>query len=251
MIVLFTDFGLSGPYVGQMKAVLAGLAADHTVIDLQHDAPSCAPKAASYLLASLIEKVPADCIFLCVVDPGVGGQREPGVLKAGDQWFVGPDNGLFEMTIRQSIARGMDVRWWDIIWRPDAPSASFHGRDIFAPVAARIAMGQGPLIGGTDVFLEREISAVRHESWPDDLLEVIYIDVFGNAMTGISTRSLDRASTVTVNGQHLRFCKTFSGISEGACFWYENSCGLVELAVNKGRAAEHLELALGTAVSIS
>ena len=251
MIVLFTDFGLSGPYVGQMKAVLARLATGHAVIDLQHDAPSCDPKAAAYLLASLTEKVPADCIFLCVVDPGVGGDREPGVLKAGDQWFVGPDNGLFEMVVRQSVARGMHVQWWDITWRPDAPSASFHGRDIFAPVAAWIATGQGPLIGTEDVFSEREISEIRRENWPDDLNEVIYIDAFGNAMTGITGRHLDRASTVTVNDQKLHFCETFSGVSEGACFWYENSCGLVELAVNKGRAVERLELEIGTAVSVA
>ena len=247
MIILFTDFGLSGPYVGQMKAVLA----DHTVIDLQHDAPPCAPKAAAYLLASLTGQFPADCIFLCVVDPGVGGDRAPGVLKAGDQWFVGPDNGLFEMVIRQSIASGLRVQWWDITWRPDTPSASFHGRDIFAPIAARIAAGQGPLVGGDDIFSERDLVAVRHQNWPDDLAEVIYIDGFGNAMTGISGRSLDRASKVTVNDQELHFCETFSGVCEGVCFWYENSCGLVELAVNKGRAAERLELSIGTAVSVA
>lgn len=251
MFILFTDFGLSGPYVGQMKAVLARLAADHAVIDLQHDAPSCDPKSAAYLLSSLTDKFPADCIFLCVVDPGVGGERAPGVLKAGDQWFVGPDNGLFEMVIRQSVAQGLGVQWWDITWRPDAPSASFHGRDIFAPVAARIATGQGPLSSAKDVFLERDISAIRRKNWPDDLPEVIYIDGFGNAMTGISGRSLDRASTVMVNDQELHFCETFSGVREGACFWYENSCGLVELAVNKGRAVERLGLAIGTVVSVS
>lgn len=251
MIVLYTDFGLNGPYVGQMKVVLARLAADHVVIDLQHDAPSCNPKAAAYLLASLIEKVPVDCIFLCVVDPGVGGSREPGVLKAGDQWFIGPDNGLFEIVVRQSVARGMDVQWWDITWRPDALSTSFHGRDVFAPVAAWIAMGQGPSNDLKGIFSEREISAIRRENWPDDLPEVIYIDEFGNAMTGISGQSLNPASTVTVNDQRLHFCETFSGVSEGACFWYENSCGLVELAVNRGRAEERLDLAIGTAVFVS
>ncbi len=250
MIVLFTDFGPTGPYVGQMKAVLARLAVGHTVIDLQHDAPSCDPRAAAYLLAALTERLPPDCVLLGVVDPGVGGGRAGGVLKTGERWFVGPDNGLFEIVIRRALERDLDVRWWDITWRPDRLSASFHGRDIFAPVSARVADGQGPDCGTGDGFARRDISAVHRQVWPDDLYQVIYLDGFGNAMTGIRAGLIDRKSSVIAGGRKLSYAETFSGVTEGDCFWYENSCGLVEIATNKGRAAEIMHLTVGTTVSV-
>jgi len=211
MIVLFTDFGVAGPYVGQVKAVLAQLAPGHPVIDLQHDAPSCDPKSAAYLLAALVDSLPPDGVFLCVVDPGVGGDRAPGVLKADDRWFIGPDNGLFEMVIRQSLEPGEEVRWWNISWRPEDLSASFHGRDIFAPVAARLVSGQGPDGGAGDGFSARELSSHRREDWPDDLHQVIYIDGFGNAMTGIRAGQLDRDNSITLKGTKIQFAETFSG----------------------------------------
>ncbi len=250
MIALFTDFGLTGPYTGQMKAVLAQLAVGHPVIDLQHDAPPHDPKAAAYLLASLTDRFPPDCVFLCVVDPGVGGERAPGVLKLADQWFVGPDNGLFEMVIRRAMERADDVFWWDVSWRPDDLSASFHGRDIFAPIAARVATGQGPNSDLEDGFERRDIATIRRQSWPDDLPQVIYIDGFGNAMTGIRARRVNRKSSLAIKDRKLPYAETFSGVSEGALFWYENSCGLVEIAVNTGRAAEILRLAIGTPVAV-
>ena len=250
MIVLFTDFGLAGPYVGQVKAVLAERAAIHTIVDLQHDAPACDPRAAAYLLAPLIEHFPPASVFLCVVDPGVGGERSSGVLRTADQWFVGADNGLFEMVIRRALARGEDVRWWDITWCPRKLSASFHGRDIFASIAAQLANGQGPESEIGEGFEERQISSISRGKWPDDLYQVIYIDGFGNAMTGIRAARLDGKPMITVNGHNLSCAKTFSGVTEGAKFWYENSCGLVEISVNKGRASDILGFKIGTVVSV-
>src|SRR5690242_6496933 len=110
MIVLFTDFGLAGPYTGQMKAVLAREALGVPVIDLFADAPSRNPKAAAYLLAAYGAWFPTGTVFLCVVDPGVGGARAALVIEGDGRWYVGPDNGLFELVLRRSkIARIFEI----------------------------------------------------------------------------------------------------------------------------------------------
>src|SRR5262245_30636537 len=138
MILLFTDFGLAGPYTGQMKAVLRQRAPEIPAIDLFADAPMQNPKAAAYLLAAYAAWFPSGSVFLCVVDPGVGGERPPVMVKADGRWFVGPGNGLFEIVMR----RAQSAEAWEIAWQPEHLSASFHGRDLFAPVAAMIAKGE-------------------------------------------------------------------------------------------------------------
>jgi len=137
MIALFTDFGLHGPYTGQMKAVLHQMAPGVPVIDLFANAPVGNPKPSAYLLAAYVTWFPAGTVFLCVVDPGVGGSRPAITLEADERWYVGPGNGLFELVRR----RARNARSWDIAWRPERLSASFHGRDLFAPVAASLASG--------------------------------------------------------------------------------------------------------------
>ncbi len=140
MIILFTDFGLHGPYTGQMKAVLHREAPGVPIVDLFADAPAGDPKAASYLLAAYDDWFGPGTVFLCVVDPGVGGARPALIVEADGRWYVGPGNGLFELVLR----RAREARRWDIAWRPERLSASFHGRDLFAPVAAMLARGERP-----------------------------------------------------------------------------------------------------------
>ena len=123
MIVLFTDFGLHGPYTGQMKAVLNQTASGVPVIDLFADAPVGNPKASAYLLAVYASWFPPGTVFLRVVDPGGGGARPAIILEADDQWYVGPGNGLFELIQR----RAAKARSWEIGWKPERLSASFHG----------------------------------------------------------------------------------------------------------------------------
>lgn len=140
MIVSFTDFGFHGPYTGQMKAVLHQMAPGVSVIDLFADAPVNNPKASAYLLAAYAAWFPPQTIFLCVVDPEVGGARPPVIVEADSRWYVGPGNGLFELVQR----RASETRSWTIDWRPERLSASFHGRDLFALVAAMLACGEPP-----------------------------------------------------------------------------------------------------------
>jgi S-adenosyl-L-methionine hydrolase (adenosine-forming) len=230
MIVLFTDFGDVGPYVGQVKAVLERDAPGIPVIDLLHDAPMFQARASSYLLASLIDVFPPNVVFVCVVDPGVGGSRAPAIVRADGRQFVGPDNGLFEIVMRRANERSFRR----ITWQPETLSASFHGRDLFAPVAAKLARGE-------NVPSEnRPEQEARRPHWPDDLKEVIYLDTFGNAMTGVRAKTVSNNAEMIVNGHRLVRARTFSDLPEGGAFWYENSSGLVEFAVNQGDAKSAL-----------
>jgi S-adenosylmethionine hydrolase len=236
MIALFTDFGWQGPYVGQMKAVLAQQAPGEVLIDLMHDAPVFNFRAAAYLLASLVNTFPKNTVFLAVVDPGVGsGERRPCVLKAEGRWYVGPDNGLFNVIAKQST----EYTAWAINWQPDSLSDSFHGRDLFAPVAAQLASGQFPEMTETSL-------AQNPDEWPVDLAEVIYLDLFGNAMTGIHGAHISNDAVLMINGTQINYARVFAEAEKAEPFWYVNSNGLVEIAMKQANAAQILGLKIGT-----
>lgn len=241
MIVLFTDFGLAGPYTGQVKAALCRDAPRIPIVDLFADAPAHNPKASAYLLAAYSREFPVGSVFVAVVDPGVGGERQSGILLADGRWYVGPDNGLFEMIVRRADE---PARWWRINWRPERLSATFHGRDLFAPVAARLA-SEAPPPGQ-----ERPLSDRYRPDWPDDLAEVVYVDAFGNAVTGVRASALGIDAEMIVSDRRLSRARTFSDVSSGEAFWYENSNGLAEVAVNMGRADAVLGIGVGTSVMI-
>lgn len=241
MIVLFTDFGLSGPYVGQVKAVLAVSAPGTPVIDLFADAPTSDPRAAAYLLATYDDVFAPETVFLCVVDPGVGSDRPAVVLRADDRWYVGPGNGLFELVRRRARAAEL----FEICWRPSVLSASFHGRDLFAPVAARLARGDGL----ADILPSPDL-AMPGQSWPDDLAEIVYIDHYGNCLTGLRGQSMDLAARLKAGGHFISHARIYTAVAVGEAFWYVNSNGLVEIAVAQGRADVMLGLRIGAPISI-
>jgi S-adenosyl-L-methionine hydrolase (adenosine-forming) len=240
MIALFTDFGLAGPYTGQVKAVLQREAPNLPVIDLFADAPMRNPKAAAYLLAAYGVWFPAGTVLLAVVDPGVGGERAALIVEADGRFYVGPENGLFELVCR----RAQKVQLREITWRPPLLSASFHGRDLFAPVAAMLARGEMP------PSQSRPAAFGRYPDWPDDLAEIVYIDHYGNAMTGLRAASLPAAATLLAGGRPIPRAHTFASVAAGTPLWYENSNGLAEIAVNLGRADEALGLRIGSAVAV-
>lgn len=238
MILLFTDFGHEGPYLGEMTAVLRRAAPEVPVVNLMADAPAFRPRLAAYLLAALAEELMPGDVLLGVVDPGVGTERAPVALQADGRWFVGPDNGLFEPVRR----RATRVQEHVIAWRPARLSASFHGRDLFAPVAARLARGNR-----SDLAPGR-LTPVP--DWPDDLPEIVYVDAYGNAMTGLRAAAVPPATRLGAGGRELRHARTFGAVPPGTAFWYANSSGLVEIAVNAGSAAATLSLAPGTPVRV-
>ena len=228
MILLFTDFGLEGPYVGQMKAAMLRAAPGVPQVDLMADAPAFDARASAYLLAALAPAFPSDSVFLAVVDPGVGGDRRALVVAADGRLFVGPDNGLLAVV----AGRAQSASAWRITWKPERLSASFHGRDLFAPVAARLARGEAP--PGDPLDPDQLVGA----DWPGDLAEIVYLDRFGNAMTGLRAASLPADAVLKAGGQSLRRAGTFSEVAPGAAFWYENANGLAEIAANQARADE-------------
>ncbi|OAN44709.1 hypothetical protein A6A04_07750 [Paramagnetospirillum marisnigri] len=237
MIVTFTDFGAQGPYLGQMEMAIRRLAPTVPVVHLLADAPMFDPRAAAYLLAALAVDVPHDAVMACVVDPGVGGSRAPLALRLDGRWLVGPDNGLFEPLIRRAV----EVEAFEIAWRPDRLSATFHGRDLFAPMAVRLA--------GGDVSGLRPVATPRRLDWPDDLARIIYLDHYGNAWTGLRASLLTDAG-LALGDSTIPRARTFGDVPKGRAFCYENSSSLVEIAVNGGRASELPGIELGTIVTI-
>jgi S-adenosylmethionine hydrolase len=154
--------------------------------------------------------------------------------------YVGPGNGLLELIQRCAET----THSFDITWHPERLSASFHGRDLFAPVAAMLARGEAP------PGRLRNDGADRRADWPDDLSEVVYIDHFGNALTGLRAPGLPPNARLAAAGRILERVRTFSDLPPGAAFWYENSNGLAEIAVNQGRADRELGLTIGTPAEI-
>ena len=245
MIHIFTDYGRNGPYAGQLRGVLACEAPGVPAVDLMHDAPTRNPCRSAYLLAALATEMAPGDVCIAVVDPGVGGDRPAVVVCADGTRFVGPGNGLFEIVQR----RASQADGWIIDWRPQRLSASFHGRDLFAPVAAMLARNEWPASGPMAEGW-RDDPARPGASWPDDLAEAIYIDGFGNVMTGLRAAGLGEKATVEVAGKLVSGARTFDDVAESQGFWYENALGLVEIAVNGGSAARQYGIEAGAPVTL-
>jgi S-adenosyl-L-methionine hydrolase (adenosine-forming) len=238
MIVLCTDFGLEGPYTGQVKAVLARSAPAVPVIDMFADLSAFRPQLAAYLLAAYGGAFMAGDVILGVVDPGVGGARAALAIEADRRWYVGPDNGLFEIVLRRAQA----ARCWRIEWQPAALSATFHGRDLFAPVAAQLALGQAP--PGVPA------APTRYPDWPDDLAAIVYVDRYGNAMTGLRAALLPAGTELEAAGVRIGQARTFGDVPPGSLMWYANANGLAEIAAHGTSAAARLGLAPGAQVVV-
>ncbi|AOV17575.1 hypothetical protein BJI67_11335 [Acidihalobacter aeolianus] len=242
MIHLFTDFGVTGPYLGQMQARLLRDAPGVPMVNLLADAPAFDPVRSAYLLAAFTRDLPPGDVVLGVVDPGVGSPRAGIVLNVDGVWYVGPDNGLFEIAARQ----GQAASWWTLP-SPDGPvSRTFHGRDWFAPMAAKLVQGRWRP-DGSGVPLP---PSGGHEL-PEDLYEVVYVDVYGNLVTGLSGAHFPHESLFRVGGRMLALADTFSAVLEGAVFWYVNANGLVEFAANRARACDVLGLGIGAPIGLS
>lgn len=168
------------------------------------------------------------------MDPGVGSARRPVAAEAGGCWLAGPDNGL----LAPAAERLGGTVWHEIIWRPPSLSASFHGRDLFAPVAAQLAAGDR---SGLAPLADEPVG----HDWPPELGEIVYQDAYGNLITGLRPQP---GRILAAGGQQFRQARTFADAAAGEAFWYENSMGLTEIAVNRGSAAAILELAVGDAV---
>ena len=239
-IVLATDYGISGSYVGQLKSVIYKQTPNAQIIDLIHDLPAFNPKASAYLLASHLEYIPENSVVVGVVDPGVGSAREPIVLEGDGFAFVGPNNGLFSIIARKLS----NVKLDEIHLIKEPISKTFHGRDIFAPTAAQIVINSMPVL--ESLSIENLVGI----EYPNVLFEIIYIDHYGNAITGITCNQIKTDQAIKINDYEINFAETFSSVEQGKCFWYCNSNGLIEIAARETSATEIMNLSIGTKLSI-
>ncbi|MBA1443430.1 MAG: SAM-dependent chlorinase/fluorinase [Gammaproteobacteria bacterium] len=241
MIATLTDFGVTGPYTGQMHAAILQHSEQFRVVDLISDLPRFTPELSAYLIPRLTDPFPVATVFVCVVDPGVGGSRQPLMVEADGKWYVGPDNGLLALVVR----RASQCRIWSITWRPKVLSNSFHGRDLFAPVAAKIAADES--VQGDSLTTAQIMGC----GLPDDLSKIIYIDGFGNLITGMRAAAVDETSAIVLANQRINAGLIFSECPPGEPFWYANSMGLIEIAVNQGSARKRFDAGLGDPIIIT
>ncbi len=240
MIGLYTDFGLNGSYIGQMIAAIDHYSPKSKVINIQSDLPKFDIEAASILLAAYHQNHLAGNIHLCVVDPEVGTElRKPVVVTVDARIYVGPNNGIFDRII--AIANEYEVS--EIVWRPERLSNSFHGRDLFAPIAAMIDDSTIPNHALRCFDYEPHITS---QSSP----RIVYVDHYGNCMTGLFASEYPDLQSVTIAGKEITRATTFAEVEKGEPLLYENSSGLLEIAVNQGRADEMLGLVVGSEIVI-
>lgn len=241
LLALFSDFGVGGPYVGQVMAVWAVAAPAIPRIELFSGVPAYDVEAGAHLLHAYSRTLPAGSVIEAVVDPGVGGPRAAVVVHADGLWFCGPDNGLLGVV----VLRAQSCAAWRVEWRPATLSQTFHGRDLFGPIAAHIAChgAPSPPSAATDPLkLAGDLS--------ETAARVILVDGFGNLVTGIPASAIDRQARLEIAGSRLGFAPRFGEAAPGAAFWYGNANGLVEIAVNRGSAAANFAAQVGTRVSI-
>lgn len=239
LIFFFTDFGVSGPYLGQMEAAVLNIAPDARVINLLADAPVANPRSASYLLAGLLCGLPENAIVVSVVDPGVGSERAALLVRCGGRQLLGPDNGLLALCLRNDPKASVQRLYYD----KAELSATFHGRDLFAPAAGRIFAGQAVKLAPVE-------SSIVGADWPAALEEVVYIDHYGNAVTGMPGTYLADDQALVLDATLITHAETYSAVPVGSPFWYRNSSQMIELAVNQGRADVQLGLGVGSRLTI-
>lgn len=231
MIILFTEFGHSGPYLAQMQAVLIEQEPAIPVLEMMSDAPKFNPYASSILLAAYSRSFPVGTIFVCVIDPGVGSERLPVVVEADGKFYVGPDNGLFTQVVEHCA----NATSWIISYKTNSLCDTFHGRDVFAPVAAMIACGE--VVPGKLIPTQQLYSSGMEES--DSKNQIVYIDHYGNCIIAFLAGTLSLEQSICVNSHSLAYARTFADEEHGSAFWYENSSNLIEIAVNCGDASKN------------
>jgi len=241
IITLLTDFGTADGYVAEMKGVLFSLAPDSEIVDLSHDIPAHDVELARLTVARYWRRFPSGAVHLALVDPGVGTARACLAVESEGRYLVGPDNGVLSPALLLPGARAVALPV------PPAAARTFHGRDVFAPAAAALAMGQvldslgvavdAPLVRRTKEAVRREDGAV--------VGEVIAIDRFGNAITNLLGA---RSGVVAAAGRPIPIRGTYADVAPGAPVAISGSTGLLEIAVREGSAAASLGLVRGAAV---
>ena len=256
LITLTTDFGYRDPFVGIMKGVIAGINANARVIDLSHDIPPQDIMAGALVLRHSVPYFPRGAIHVAVIDPGVGSARRPLLVECDGNYFVGPDNGVLSL----ALAGKQPTRFTHLsnsAYHLQPVSATFHGRDIFAPVAAYLSLGVAAVAFGdpVDGFLRLKLpEALR--AGRRICGEILYIDSFGNLFTNISERDLTGLTAdnlvISLRDATIRgLVSNYAAAADGEFVALINSWGLLEIAVYKGSAERRATAKVGDKVTLS
>ena len=253
LITLTTDFGTTDPFVGIMKGVIAGRAPDATVIDVTHGIPPQDVRAGALVLRHAVPYFPQGSIHVAVVDPGVGTERRALCVETATGWLVGPDNGVLSLAASPDAVRHI-VHLTEERFLLPRRSDTFHGRDVFAPVAAALAAGTVATALGVEVrdMTRIDLPAPRLDE-TTVRGEVIYVDRFGNLVTNVGRDAVDRIrkcrATIRVAGAAVGSIVTaYGAIAPGAAGGVVNSWDLLEIAVRDGSARDRLGVEVGAPV---
>lgn len=255
VIALLTDFGAADYFVGAVKGAILSVNPFAVIADITHEIAPHDVEAAAFTLLAAYETFPPETIHVAVVDPGVGSERRPIVVRAGGRFFVGPDNGIFTYIYDREPSHQTFHITSEKYFRP-SPSSTFHGRDIFAPVAAALSTGVKPKKLGTLINDEVRLKeSLRPQVLKNGHIEgrIIHIDRFGNCITNLTREFLANTNqlTVTIKRKTIRTFRDFysSGDSE-ELFAIWGSAGFLEISINGQSAASKLSAARGDTVIV-
>ena len=258
IITITTDFGETDPYVASMKGVILSINPDARIIDITHQVPAGSIQEGALMIKEVYSYFPPGTVHLGVIDPGVGTKRRPIAILANNHFFVGPDNGLFWPAIEKlknlSVVHLTNKNYW-----MNKVSSTFHGRDIFAPVSAHLSRGINPFLLGEKIDDPATIESRLPFKKDGDLVgEVIRVDNFGNLITNITKEQLSpilssKGLTIKIGNMILKkISNTYNDVPEGQALALIGSSGLLEIAVNMGKASNSLgeKLGIGTKVTV-
>jgi S-adenosylmethionine hydrolase len=255
LITLTTDFGHSDSFVGIMKGVIYGINSQAMIVDLTHGVPAQDVLAGALILRHSVNYFPPGTIHVAVVDPGVGGARMPLLIEASGSFFIGPDNGIWSLALQERTPnRVIHLSNGDYHLKPS--SATFHGRDIFAPVSAHLSLGITPTVLGEPVESFLHILWPGIESDSQEIVgEIIYIDGFGNLFTNIREQDLKDLpkDQLNVNIREISISgisTSYTAVAAGAWLAVVNSWGLLEIAVNRDNAQRQSGAKVGDKVRL-
>lgn len=261
IVALLSDFGLQDHYVGAMKGAVLATCPDAVLVDLVHDLPAHDVMAGALALDSAYKAFPAGAVFLAVVDPGVGSVRRGLAASAGGYYFVGPDNGILSLVLKEQPRGEVRALTNAGLFRYEV-SPVFHGRDVFAPVAGHLARGTpfeevGPLVTDATALRVPPLSRRGPVEWE---ATVLHVDRFGNLTTNVTERDLGAMSDVaprglsdlqvSVEGVVLPFARTYSDVALGEPCAVLGSSGRLEIAVNQGSASRQIGAWTGATVRL-
>jgi S-adenosyl-L-methionine hydrolase (adenosine-forming) len=259
LITLLTDFGTADYFVGAMKGVILTINGEARIVDITHEIPPQDIQAGAFTLLAAYPSFPAKTVHVAVVDPGVGSNRRPILVSGGGQFFVGPDNGLFSYIYeREADARVFHLTREEYFRQ--AVSATFHGRDVFAPIAAALSNGIKPEQLGDEITDYARLPQLKLKLLGGNIVEasIIHVDRFGNCVTNLTPEDITeemiaRGVSLMINGRKITSFRRFfaeEGKSPGDLFGIWGSAGYLEIAAYRASASQLLSAERGQTIKV-